>query len=72
MTHYPIEIQRDRDLLTPKDPSGSTKSGVTVRDGVTRGPEGSSDSSIYENFEKDNPNRVSKLKHRSGWTTEQM
>ena len=30
-----------------EDPSDSTKSGVTVQDGVTRGSEGSSDSSIH-------------------------
>ena len=37
-----------------EDPSGSTKSGVTVQDGLTRGPEESSDSIIRDSSEKSN------------------
>lgn len=39
-----------------EDPSGSTKSGVTVQDGLTRGPEESSDSIISDFSENSNTN----------------
>ena len=48
-----------------EDPSGNTKSGVTAQDGVTRGPEGSSDNSIRSSGKESNRNFLQENEHIS-------